>query len=179
MLLGATGSVAAIKVAELAHLLVAFAEVKIVATKAARHFIKEIELPPAARHMHGDEEEWHMWEAKGDPVLHIDLRKWADLLVIAPLSANTLAKMAQGLCDNCLTSVVRAWDFSKPLLVAPAMNTFMWDSPFTSEHLTKLEKLGVQCTSPVSKALACGDIGTGAMAAPSDIAAQVHSALNV
>ena len=65
------------------------------------------------------------------------------------------------------------------LQVAPAMNTFMWDSPFTSEHLTKLEKLGVQCTSPVSKALACGDIGTGAMAAPSDIAAQVHSALNV
>ncbi len=50
-------------------------------------------------------------------MLHIDLRKWADLLVIAPLSANSLAKMAQGLCDNCLTSVVRAWDFTKPLLV--------------------------------------------------------------
>ena len=50
-------------------------------------------------------------------MLHIDLRKWADLLVIAPLSANSLAKMAQGLCDNCRTSVVRAWDFSKPLLV--------------------------------------------------------------
>ena len=66
----------------------------------------------------GDEEEWHVWQAKGDPVLHIDLRKWADLLVIAPLSANTLAKTAQGLCDNCLTSVVRAWDFRKPLLVS-------------------------------------------------------------
>lgn len=51
-------------------------------------------------------------------MLHIDLRKWADLLVIAPLSANSLAKMAQGLCDNCLTSIVRAWDFSKPLLVS-------------------------------------------------------------
>jgi hypothetical protein len=51
-------------------------------------------------------------------VPHIDLRKWADLLVIAPLSANSLAKMAQGLCDNCLTSVVRAWDFTKPLLVS-------------------------------------------------------------
>lgn len=65
----------------------------------------------------GDEDEWHVWQNKGDPVLHIDLRKWADLLVIAPLSANSLAKMAQGLCDNCLTSVVRAWDFTKPLLV--------------------------------------------------------------
>lgn len=65
----------------------------------------------------GDEEEWHSWQKKGDPVLHIELRKWADILIIAPLSANTLAKIAQGLCDNCLTSVVRAWDFSKPLLV--------------------------------------------------------------
>ena len=51
---------------------------------------------------------------------HIELRKWADILVIAPLSANTLAKMAQGLCDNCLTSVVRAWNWSKPLLVSTA-----------------------------------------------------------
>ena len=51
-------------------------------------------------------------------MLHIELRKWADLLIIAPLSANSLAKAAQGLCDNCLTSVVRAWDFSKPLLVS-------------------------------------------------------------
>ena len=56
-------------------------------------------------------------------MLHIDLRKWADLLVIAPLSANSLAKMAQGLCDNCLTSVVRAWDFTKPLLVRALVTT--------------------------------------------------------
>lgn len=78
----------------------------------------------------GDEEEWHQWQQKGDPVLHIDLRKWADLLVIAPLSANTLAKVAQGLCDNCLTSVVRAWDFSKPLVVSasshPAVMSSLW-----------------------------------------------------
>ena len=67
--------------------------------------------------LQGDEEEWHQWQKKGDPVLHIELRKWADLLVVAPLSANTLAKLALGLCDNCLTSVVRAWDWSKPLLV--------------------------------------------------------------
>lgn len=67
--------------------------------------------------LQGDEEEWHEWQKKGDPVLHIELRKWADLLIVAPLSANTLAKLAQGLCDNCLTSVVRAWDWNKPLLV--------------------------------------------------------------
>ncbi|DBB07225.1 hypothetical protein WJX77_010998 [Trebouxia sp. C0004] len=178
VILGVSGSVAAIKVVELAHLLAAFAEVKIVATKAARHFIEEDELPAAVQPIHGDEEEWHAWQNKGDPVLHIDLRKWADLLIIAPLSANSLAKMAQGLCDNCLTSVVRAWDFTKPLLVAPAMNTFMWDSPFTSEHLSKLGKLGVKVIPPVSKALACGDIGTGAMASPVDIATSVQAHLH-
>ncbi|KAL3151339.1 hypothetical protein ABBQ38_013171 [Trebouxia sp. C0009 RCD-2024] len=114
ILLGASGSVAAIKVVELAYLLAEFAEVKLVLTKAARHFVQQDDLPFT---VHGDEEEWHQWQKKGDPVLHIELRKWADLLIVAPLSANTLAKMAQGLCDNCLTSIVRAWDFSKPLMV--------------------------------------------------------------
>ena len=180
VLLGASGSVAAIKVVELASLLAEFAEVKLVLTKAARHFIQQDGLPFVIHGMtcndashasslqkqtylpksfafcllfsqilcsklvdvlqvtgvmlqntgckvhakasdmtclQGDEEEWHEWQKKGDPVLHIELRKWADLLVVAPLSANTLAKLAQGLCDNCLTSVVRAWDWSKPLLV--------------------------------------------------------------
>lgn len=64
-----------------------------------------------------DEAEWREWRAVGDPVLHIELRRWADVLVLAPLSANTLAKVAHGLCDNLLTCVVRAWDFAKPLLV--------------------------------------------------------------
>ena len=58
-------------------------------------------------------------------MLHIELRKWADLLIIAPLSANSLAKAAQGLCDNCLTSVVRAWDFTKPLLVSLLLASFL------------------------------------------------------
>lgn len=175
VLLGASGSVAAIKVVELAYLLAEFAEVKLVLTKAARHFIQQDGLPFI---IHGDEEEWHEWEKKGDPVLHIELRKWADLLVVAPLSANTLAKLAQGLCDNCLTSVVRAWDWSKPLLVAPAMNTHMWDSLFTSQHIAILEQqLGVDVIPPVSKALACGDVGTGAMAEPSSIAQAVQSSL--
>lgn len=62
--------------------------------------------------------------------------------------------------------------------VAPAMNTFMWDSPFTSEHLGKLEKVGVKVIPPVSKALACGDIGTGAMASPVDIATSAQSHLH-
>jgi phosphopantothenoylcysteine decarboxylase len=95
--------------------------------------------------------------------------------VIAPLSANTLAKMANGLCDNLLvcrlhhplliyilqTCVVRAWDFKKPLIVAPAMNTLMWDHPFTEKHLKELTSLGVIVISPIEKLLACGDKGKG------------------
>ena len=68
---------------------------------------------------HKDEDEWRAWRQVGDEVLHIELRRWADALVLAPLSANTLAKAAGGLCDNLLTCVVRAWDFgTRPLLVS-------------------------------------------------------------
>lgn len=80
-----------------------------------------------------DDDEWSCWNKREDPVLHIELRKWADVFLVAPLSANTLAKMANGLCDNLLTCVARAWDFKRPLLVAPAMNTLMWESPFTAK----------------------------------------------
>lgn len=66
----------------------------------------------------GDEAEWHEWSKVGDPVMHIELRRWADVLVIAPLSANSLAKLANGLCDNLVTCIARAWDFKRPLLVS-------------------------------------------------------------
>ena len=66
----------------------------------------------------GDEDDWREWRGKGDPIMHIELRKWADVLLVAPMSANSLAKAAQGLCDNLLTCILRAWDFSKPCLVS-------------------------------------------------------------
>ncbi len=100
----------------------------------------------------------------GDPVLHIELRNWADVLVIAPLDANTLAKLAAGLCDNLLTCVVRAWDISRPIVVCPAMNTHMYTHPHTAAHLAVIRQLGMHVVSPVVKALACGDVGMGAMA---------------
>lgn len=107
----------------------------------------------------------HTRYIKDFPVLHIELRKWADVLVIAPLSANTLAKMANGLCDNLLTNVVRAWDPTKPIIVAPAMNTEMWKGPFSLQHLNSLRKVyDFNIVSPQIKILACGDVCTGAMA---------------
>ena len=106
----------------------------------------------------------------GDPVLHIELRKWADVMLVAPLSANTLAKLANGVSDNLLTCVARAWDLSlKPFVVCPAMNTMMWDHPLTGRHIRAVtgsppDGLGFRIIAPVEKLLACGDLGMGAMA---------------
>ncbi len=83
-------------------------------------------------------------------------------------------QVAGGLCDNLLTCIVRAWDFSKPMFVAPAMNTLMWTSPFTQRHLSSLDDLGVIVISPISKRLACGDTGNGAMAEPAAIDSAVR-----
>lgn len=118
------------------------------------------------------QDEWREWNELGDPVMHIDLRKWADVVVVAPLSAHTLAKLAMGLCDDMLTSVLRAWDYSsKRLVVAPAMNTFMWDHPLTSRQLDEISSFGenVVVVSPAIKELACGEVGQGALAAVPDI----------
>ncbi|XP_071443800.1 phosphopantothenoylcysteine decarboxylase [Hetaerina americana] len=111
-----------------------------------------------------DDSEWSRWKKIGDPVLHIDLCKWADIFVIAPLDANTLGKLANGLCDNLLTCTFRAWDVGKPLVFCPAMNTKMWAHPMTAEHISKLVSWGHTLVPPISKKLACGDEGTGAMA---------------
>lgn len=167
IILGVTGSVAAIKALELYNLLSEWAEVKVISTNAALHFIDTI--PKFKIPVISDKEEWHQWQKKGDSVLHIELRKWADVMLIAPLSANSLAKLSSGQCDNLLTSICRAWDFNKPILVAPAMNTFMWNHPITKTQLKTLKKWGYQLIPPISKVLACGDDGFGAMAEPATI----------
>ncbi|MQL95600.1 hypothetical protein Taro_028268 [Colocasia esculenta] len=168
VLLAATGSVAAIKFENLCRCFSEWAEVRAVASKSALHFVEKSSLPQDVV-LYTDDDEWASWKKIGDSVLHIELRKWADLMVIAPLSANTLGKIAGGLCDNLVTCIVRAWDSSKPLFVAPAMNTFMWSNPFTERHLNVIAELGISLIPPITKRLACGDHGNGAMAEPSDI----------
>ena len=175
IVLAVSGSVATIKLSLIAQGLLAFADLVIITTQSARHFFNDTDLPPASLPVLSDADEWGSWKAVGDPVVHIELRKWADMMVIAPLSANTLAKMANGLCDNLVTCVVRAWDFSKPLLVAPAMNTYMWESAFTARHIESIEKLGVRVVGPVSKKLACGDVGVGGMASAEAIVEAVEA----
>ena len=116
-----------------------------------------------------DEDEWSSWSKRNDPVLHIELRKWADLFLIAPLDANTLAKLSNGMCDNLLTCVVRAWDLenikSKAIVIAPAMNTAMYKHPFTKLQLDILvNQFGFTLVDSIEKKLICGDTGIGAMA---------------
>jgi len=207
ILLGVTGSVAAIRTPELYQFLRhAGHQVKIVATHASLYFFDPAGLDPAdPNYPHRnrevvilDEDEWPGHDRgeryhRDDPVLHIDLRKWADMFLIAPLDANTLAKLACGLADNCLTCVWRAWDPERPVMLAPAMNTLMWEHPLTIRHLRQLaadggarelpkdlpiedllDEMNQRCPKlrivpPVSKRLACGDVGVGAMADVSKI----------
>jgi phosphopantothenoylcysteine decarboxylase len=146
--------------------------------------------------LYRDSDEWEAYGAVGtDPVLHVELAKRNSLLLIAPLCANTLAGCALGLCGSLLTSVVRAWYYDlddefaqpiaatygahavrKPFAVAPAMNTFMWHQRVTAQHLDVLRRRGVTVIPPVSKTLACGDRGMGAMA---EVASVVIEALGL
>ncbi|XP_003385293.1 PREDICTED: phosphopantothenoylcysteine decarboxylase-like [Amphimedon queenslandica] len=169
VLLGVSGSVAAVKVPEIVERLKSFEiDIKVIATDSSLHFFDHSSLPVQ---VYTDKDEW-IWK-QGDPVLHIELRKWAELMVIAPLSANTMGKIANGLCDNLLTCVLRAWDSNRPLLYCPAMNTLMWENPITSRHLTVLQDLKYIQVPPVVKTLACGDTGIGAMASVDEIVSQV------
>ena len=139
VLVGATGSVASIKLWALCRKMLGAGNVRVVLTERAKFFTERSNDPEYCSHsIYLDEDEWQ-WEHIGDTVLHIHLKDWADVLVIAPLSANTLAKMTHGICDNLLTSIYRAWPMNKPVIVAPAMNTDMWENPITAEQLEVLD----------------------------------------
>lgn len=180
ILLGVTGSVAAIKTQKLVNQLRLLGNVRIVATKAGDYFINQGCGNPKdlfSSDYFIDQDEWTEKYQLGDPVLHIELRKWASCLVLAPLDANTLAKSVHGLCDNLLTCVIRAWDWFKPVFVAPAMNTHMYNHFLTDEQLKKLEEWGATVIPPQSKKLACGDVGVGAMADIDTIVSMVNAKL--
>lgn len=198
VLLGATGSVAAVRVPDLVAKFTALGHaVKVVATDAATYFF---DPAPLREILTLDADEWPGRDegqryTRGDVVVHIELRRWADIFVLAPLDANTLAKLAVGLSDNALTCVWRAWDPAKPVLLAPAMNTLMWEHPFTRKHLRAvaadfgaahipghlegellLQQIndrakGLRIVGPIEKQLACGDLGVGALAEVDAIAA--------
>jgi phosphopantothenoylcysteine decarboxylase/phosphopantothenate--cysteine ligase len=163
VLVGVTGGIAAYKACELVRLLVkAGHEVVPLVTPGADRFVREETFHALARHAPGRQ-------------LYPHLQR-ADLYVIAPLTANTLAKLAYGLADNVVTEAALAHD--GPLLIAPAMNTRMWLNPATQANVETLEARGIELIGPESGELAEGEEGPGRMAEPVDIAARAEALLS-
>ncbi|KAJ3758136.1 flavoprotein [Lentinula raphanica] len=167
-----TGSVASVKAPLIVAELLKHTKVKVevVATQPSLTFFNVEDIVKAGSRVWVDQDEWKTDYRIGDPILHIELRRWADIVLVAPCSANTLAKIAHGICDNLATSLLRALSPTTPTYVFPAMNTLMYEHPLTSEHLRIIrEVVRYTVVGPIGKGLACGDVGLGAMTEWRDI----------
>ena len=173
ILLGVTGSIAAYKAADLASKLTqAGAKVDVILTGAGEKFVTPLTYQSVTgRKAYTDKDLW------GDEahVMHISLGKTADLLVIAPCTADTMAKLAHGIADNLLT--VTALAATCPILIAPAMDGGMFDHPATQENLKTLQTRGVLVAGPAAGHLASGMSGVGRMLEPMDILGHIRMAL--
>ncbi len=165
ILLGITGGIAAYKSAILCRDLIRLgAEVRVVMTEAATHFITPLTLQALSGHPVLND----LFAAEAEHGMgHIELARWADRLLIAPASAQTIAKLAHGEADNLLTTTVLASD--APLLIAPAMNNVMWQDAATQGNIDLLLARGVTILGPASGDQACGETGPGRMLEPDEI----------
>ncbi len=163
ILLGITGSIAAYKSAFLTRLLIkAGADVKIVMTKAATDFITPLTLSTLSKHpVHSDVSSESGWNN------HVDLGLWADALLVAPATANTLSEMANGACNDMVTATYLS--ARCPVFVAPAMDVDMWHHPATQRNIKQLESYGNRVIPVGVGELASGLVGEGRMAEPEDI----------
>lgn len=146
ILICCSGSVATLKIPEIVtELKNKCFDVRVVCSKASLHFFKaakqydplvweKFETCGGETLVYTDEDEWSIWSKIGDPVLHIDLSLWADIVLVAPASADIIAKINAGISDTLLLSVLRAWNFKKPCILCPAMNTMMWEHPITGDR---------------------------------------------
>lgn len=169
ILLGVTGSIAAYKAAELVRMFVRNGdEVRVAMTEAAAKLVAPLTFQTLSRYpvsidAFAQPDQWKPG--------HISLAEWADVVVVAPATANTLAKMRHGIADNLLTSLLLAT--KAPIWVAPAMNEGMWLNHATQENIGALRSRGVKIVDPADGDLACGIKGTGRMAEPDVIFAEV------
>ncbi|MGE3314889.1 MAG: flavoprotein [Planctomycetaceae bacterium] len=175
VLLGVTGGIAAYKSADLASKLVqAGASVSVVMTRSAKKFIGPMTFEAlTGRPVHVglfSPREHHIGE-------HIGLARRAELMVVAPASADYMAKVAHGLADDLLSTI--ALSFTGPLLLAPAMNSEMWSKPVVQRNIKTLRGDGVHFVEPGSGWLSCRVTGTGRMAEPTEILEHIKSLLNV
>ncbi len=173
VVVGVCGGISSYKTAELVRLLVKTGfSVKVIMTEAAVKFVTPLVFQTLSKnHVYID-----MFNLYGENTQHIALADWADLCILAPLSANTLSKMAYGICDNLLTTVICALPKSIKVLSAPAMNENMWNNPIVKENIGKLKsKKKYLFLAPIKGELACGAYGEGRMAEAKDIFKHIES----
>jgi phosphopantothenoylcysteine decarboxylase/phosphopantothenate--cysteine ligase len=165
LLLGVTGGIAAYKVAELSRLLIRNnVDVQVAMTEAATRFV----TPATFQALTGKPVITDLWDASfANNMAHIELSRGVDAIVVAPASANFLAKLAHGIADDLLTTACLARNC--PLLVAPAMNVEMWDNPATQRNIATLRADGIQVLGPAPGDQACGEVGMGRMLEPEEI----------
>lgn len=166
ILLGITGGIAAYKSAELTRALVgAGANVRIVLTAAGAEFITPLTLQALS----GNPVHQSLLDPEAEQGMgHIELARWADLILVAPASADFMARLSHGMANDLLTTLCLATD--APICVAPAMNQAMWRDPRTQENAQRLAHQGVQLWGPGSGEQACGDVGPGRMLEPAELA---------
>ncbi len=175
ILIGIGGGIAAYKVCEVVSTLAkAGAEVRVILTTGAQQFVTALTFATLSRHPAYTDESF--WQPTHYRPLHIELGEWAEVFLIAPLTANTLGKLANGLADNLLTNTVLA--SVCPILLAPAMNTDMWEQQSVQRNCRLVqEDLRYHTLSPGAGLLACDRVGTGRMAEPPEILAHLESLL--
>lgn len=173
VLIGVGGGIAAYKVCEVVSTLAkSGAEVRVILTKSAQKFVTPLTLTTLCRHpVYTDQS---FWEPVYTRPLHIELGEWAEVILLAPLTANTLAKLAYGLADNLLTNTVLA--STCPILLAPAMNTTMWQQEPVQANWQQLQANSrMHTVGPAAGLLACDTVGAGRMAEPAEIWAYLAS----
>ena len=170
IILGITGGIAAYKAAEIARLLTKQdCEVQVIMTRTAEDFI----TPLTFETLTGRKVYKYNSIDKEKPMLHIDLAKWADLILVAPTTAEFLAKILHGRADDLLSTTLLAHD--KKVVIAPSMNKNMWENSATQENCRQLKSRGIIFSGPEHGDQACGDIGSGRMREPKDIVKDINS----
>ncbi len=174
VLLGVTGGIAAYKAPDLVRKLTALgANVRVVLTGSATEFVSPLSLQAVS----GNPVHQHLLDPAAEAAMgHIELAKWADILLIAPATANVLAKLAIGIADDLLTTLYLATTAS--VFIAPAMNQQMWKAPATLDNVERLARYGVNFIGPAIGEQACGDLGAGRMMEPVEIASIVSQTVN-
>ncbi len=166
ILLGVSGGIAAYKAVDLASKLSAGgAKVNTVMTENACRLVgpKSFEAITASTVFTS------LWSSSGGhKISHINLVDWADIVVVAPATANIIGKIANGVCDDLLSTVLCAC-WAKPTLLAPAMNDYMWNNPAVQRNVKRTQEMGLELTGPQAGPLACGREGVGRMSEPQDI----------